>query len=489
MKNGIILFLLLLLSTSCRDFLSREPGMQSSFDEQFSSPEGVLQALNGTYANLNAALSSNKYVYADLMGGNLTFSPNLAGSNAGQIRVPAPYALIYSFDDNEEETNFGAVYTDFYSLIASANTILERIDDVEMDAAVRDRVVSELLAIRALCHFELVRLYAQPYGITPDAGHIGIVQADRTLEVGVDFPSRNTVAENYALITGDLEEALELGDGQAALSYYRDTGYFTKLAIEGLLARVRLYQGEWAAALAHADNVIQDGSVSLLTTANYVEEWTQPDLPVAETLLEFAVRRSDAEGTVGFSISSFFALPIQNQAGDYVASGDLVDLFTDTDLRKAALLTPVPLTTLVNEVETEVDYYFTQKFQDNPGVPVLRLSEMYLTRAEANAQLGNTAEALADLNRIRLRADTAAPPLSGLGQAELLEAIFLERRRELAFEGHLFFDIKRTGRDVIRNKGCLARTCNLAYPNRRFVLPIPQRTLFVNENMVQNEGY
>jgi hypothetical protein len=479
----------MMVFSSCQDFLSRDPGMQRSFEEQLSTQEGVLEALNGTYAELNAELSSNPYVYADLMGGNLTFTPNLTGSNTGQINVPPAYTLIYSFDDTEEETTFDSFYGGFYGLIAAANAILERLGEVAMEDLVRERVQSELYAIRAFCHFELVRLYGQHYSFTADASHLGIVNADRTFEIGVDFPARNTVAENYALIIADLQRALALGDDEPALSFFQGTGYFTKLAIRALLARVYLYQENWPAALAQADSVIQDGRIALLSAENYVEEWTAPDLPVSETILEFAVRRSDAEGTVGFSISSFFELPIQNQAGDYAASGDLVDLYSNTDIRKADLLESVALPTIIDEVEVATDYYFTRKLQDNPGVPVLRLSEIYLIRAEAYAQLDNIPAGLYDLELIRRRADSAAPSLGALNQTELLDAIFLERRKELAFERHLFFDIKRTRRDVVRTQGCLARTCDLSYPNAKFVLPIPQQTLNVNPNMVQNEGY
>ena len=110
---------------------------------------------------------------------------------------------------------------------------------------------------------------------------------------------------------------------------------------------------------------------------------------------------------------------------------------------------------------------------------------MYLIRAEANARLNKPTEALQDLNSIRERANLSALTAT----ANLLEEIFLERRRELAFEGHLFFDIIRFKKDVIRDKGCLANVCNLNYPSNFFILPIPQSSIELNENIQQNEGY
>ena len=110
---------------------------------------------------------------------------------------------------------------------------------------------------------------------------------------------------------------------------------------------------------------------------------------------------------------------------------------------------------------------------------------MYLIRAEAHARLENSSNALSDLNTIRNRANTA----SITSTSNLLEEIFLERRRELAFEGQLFFDYARFNKNVERNLGCIATTCNLNYPNLKFVLPIPQNSINVNTNNTQNEGY
>jgi homoserine trans-succinylase len=110
---------------------------------------------------------------------------------------------------------------------------------------------------------------------------------------------------------------------------------------------------------------------------------------------------------------------------------------------------------------------------------------MYLIRAEANARMSKQALALIDLNTIRERANLNALNTT----TNLLEEIFLERRRELAFEGHLLYDIARYKKNVARDKGCLANVCNLNYPSNFFVLPIPESSIELNQNMQQNEGY
>ena len=134
---------------------------------------------------------------------------------------------------------------------------------------------------------------------------------------------------------------------------------------------------------------------------------------------------------------------------------------------------------------SSVNYYFTKKFQDDAGTLYLRLSEMYLIRAEANARLNNNNLALNDLNIIRERANTAI--LNNTNN--ILENIFLERRKELAFERHLLFDIARYQKDIERNSDCIAIVCNLKYPSSFYILPIPFSSISLNQNIKQNEGY
>ena len=205
--------------------------------------------------------------------------------------------------------------------------------------------------------------------------------------------------------------------------------------------------------------------------------------PVSEILLELAVP-VDADGAIGGSRAAQYGYSGANTYADYVATQDLLDLYAPEDIR-GALFVEQELATLENGQLVNRPYYFTGKFQGNPGNPLLRLSEQYLIAAEAAYQLNNTDAALSNLNAIRERAG-----LDPLIQTENLEEeLFLERRRELAFENQLFFDLKRTGRDVNRNDGCLSTTCSLDYPSNFFVLPIPQSNINLNANLIQNEGY
>ncbi|WP_238531712.1 RagB/SusD family nutrient uptake outer membrane protein [Nitritalea halalkaliphila] len=118
------------------------------------------------------------------------------------------------------------------------------------------------------------------------------------------------------------------------------------------------------------------------------------------------------------------------------------------------------------------------------NTPVIRKSEMHLIRAEANFFLGNTTEALLELNDFK--ALRGLEPMELTGDA-ILEEILLERLKEFAFEGHRFFDLKRLGRDI--DKSYLGPNSSVPFTDFRILPPIPQREIDGNPNLNQNVGY
>ncbi|MGB5944353.1 MAG: RagB/SusD family nutrient uptake outer membrane protein [Leeuwenhoekiella sp.] len=474
---------ILILSVSlfgCSDFLEVEPDQQISITEQLSTKAGVLEALNGIYRDVEAQLSGRTRLYADLQGGNLTFSPSVTTQLIG---VPGAIENSYDFSDLEEQSDYAGMYADYYDIINQINVILAEINAFDFfSSAESDQLEAELLSIRALAHYELSIHYAQNYGFTEDAGHLGIVYATQPLDIGEDFPSRLSLRESYALLKMDLETALGLFTSQQALPG-PDYSLFNTITTQALYARIALQMNDWPQALAMANAVIQSSGISLTTTENLVEQWEKDEEPIDEVILEFSAPRS-SEGDVSSSIAAFFNYNAPDNYDEYVASGDLLKLYSDQDVR-GELFIETALPTKRNDVTAEETYYFTKKFQGNAGTLYIRLSEIYLIKAEAHARIGETNQALAALNTIRERAGLS--PLNST--VMLLEEIFIERRRELVFEGHLYFDIARFQRDVTRDEGCLATTCDLDYPSNFFVLPIPTSSTELNQNIVQNEGY
>ena len=124
------------------------------------------------------------------------------------------------------------------------------------------------------------------------------------------------------------------------------------------------------------------------------------------------------------------------------------------------------------------------------NISVIRLSEVYLNRAEARANLGNDAGAQADVDIIRQRANPGVAAVSATGAA-LKTEVYNERRAELAFEGHRIFDINRRKQNLVRALDCTSvpEACNLSYPNNLFILPIPDGEINSNADITQNPGY
>ncbi|MDO1500896.1 RagB/SusD family nutrient uptake outer membrane protein [Winogradskyella maritima] len=480
MKRIFLLIMLLNFTMACSDFLETEPELQISIDEQLSTREGVLQAYNGVYRDIEASFSAFNFVYADALGGNLTFTPSVTQN---VVTVPDEIQFEYNFSSTPQNTTFNSYYENWYDIINQANLLLSNIENFEFFTEdEKNQLRAEMLVTRALSHYQISLLFAQHYGFSTDASHLGVVYNTDIIIAGEDFPSRETMAETYRLIQEDLDLALALFTNQQ-LQEGPSYSLFNTLTTSAIYARIALQMSDWQKALDYSSISIAQSGQSLMTQENYISEWEKPIDPVSEIILEFTSPRT-SEGDVSSSISAYFQFNSSSNYGDYVASGDLLNLYAEDDIR-GDLFIVQNLNTLNNSILQPQTYYFTKKFQDDAGTTFMRLSELYLIRSEANARLGNTSEALADLNSIRTRANLTE--LTDINT--LLDDIFLERRRELAFEGFLLFDLARFNKDVERQDGCIAQVCDLGYPSNFFILPIPNDTVELNQNMQQNEGY
>lgn len=486
-----LVFMLMLgavMLSSCDSLLEVEPRDQVSIQQQFNSFRGVLQALNGVYFRYEAQYSGIFYIYSDLQGGNTTFAPIRTGSNQGIISIPGNIERIYHFDEDAINSPFNAFYANSYENLNNLNNILFFLPQIQdaTDAQIK-QVRAEALAMRAFIHYNLQLLFSQPLQFTPDGSHPGIVYADRRLQGGIDFPSRLPAFRVFEKIQQDLDEALQNFQSTSAMPgpIY---SYWNPINTLALKARVALQQRDWSNALLWSQEVIANGP-SLMSKNDYVSQWESNSTPVSEVLFEFSPPMSSTGDVVSSSVSQFYGIVLgANQSvvdyGRYVTSLDLINMFEEDDVRRDNFI-EVFLPVRTPQGNQNQLFYFTKKFQDNAGALVMRQSEMYLIASESAARLNQNGLALLFLNQIRERAGATLVQQS----ADLLGLIFEERRRELCFEGHLFYDIGRNNRDVIRQSGCLSLQCNLSFPNSRFVLPIPQSTIQLNENMIQNEGY
>ncbi len=487
MKGKIYITLVLMITIfSCSEFLTVEPDKQISITEQFSTKEGVLQAVNGMYYEFEALYSSKFFIYAGLLGGNISFSPKKQDQFL-EIPIAQNISQIYEFRDLADESDMESIYKSAYDLVNAANLIIEYVADNEaLIAEEIQQVTAEALTCRAYVHYILAILYAQNYSYTPDASHPGVIYNTSTIISGVDFPVRLSMAETYLLMKDDLETAMEMFTENRALPYGEANTYFNSMTTASLFARVALQMNDWESAYRYADTVITYSGLKVMKDTMYLKEWEDPTASLSETIFELSTPKT-SDGNPGSSVAQdHYRYNDVNNYNVYIASGDLLDLYAANDIRKEMFL-EVLLPTSVNGIITDQVYNFTRKFQAEKAIPATRLSEMFLIRAEAAARktVPDNSMALISLNKIRYRA--GLDPL--VTDENLLEEIFLERRRELAFENFLFFDLARYHKDIERDKGCLASVCSMTYPADHFVLPIPEKTVLLNENLQQNEGY
>ncbi|MDE5416937.1 RagB/SusD family nutrient uptake outer membrane protein [Labilibaculum sp. DW002] len=477
MKNILYIGLLAFGMMSCSDFLDVDDKTKISNDKIFSNLSGVEEALNGVYYEMGdySYYGCNMIMAAEVKGGNLKFDDLTQGSPFASNYLPA-FQFTHTWEGDDDY--FENFYGDIYKVISAANSVVENIE-YALDASETEKLqaVAEAKAIRALAHFDLTRLYSQPYSYTANAQHLGVPYMLKNIAYD-EYTRRDLLFNNYENIIVDLLEAeSNLGTAVGIEDANYAKAYMSKLAAQALLARVYLYKNDWDKAKEYATKVIEDGSVSLIDNSEVLSYYSN-STPTKEDI--FVLDNSGR--SIAAPLSARIGIKEDRTTLYLLPSNDIIDLYENGDIRKNlfAIQMEKTLTTKWTEFSGTKDHF----------TPVLRLAEMYLIRAEAslNLPVSNEVQARADLDLIRKRANPAVANLQ-LSGAALKEELFQERRRELAFEGHLFFDIVRMGRDLRRVDCNALYNVNVDYPSNLFVLPIPEDAIKSNSQMVQNPGY
>lgn len=434
--------IMIFVITSCKDILDLEPAQSLSNETALDNDQGVKQALNGAYDQLSQS---------SLLGGELMRNAELYAGE-GEILWVGTYTApreIFLRDILVNNSDVAGLWTDAYECINTCNNVLNAIDVVEPED--QNRVRGEALAMRAWCHFELTRMFGQPYEPGTENSQLAVpLILIPTLSLGdnVDV-SRNTVEECYAQVLSDLTSA------ESLLPEDNDI-YINKYTAAALEARVYLQKGDFAAARDAADRVIASNNFHLNSTyaaCFNTEEATNEDI--------FSLEISDLDGTN--SMNTYFSINDYGGRADIEIDSAHIDLYDDADARKALFY-------------EDGGVMYTGKFNTEKGnISIIRLAEMYLIRAECNERLGTATGAtpLEDYNEVHTRAGLPA------AASITLDDILFERRLELAFEGFKVHDVKRLHLAV----------GTMPYNDNKFIYPIPQAEIEINPNLVQNTGY
>lgn len=433
---------------ACDDNLDVEPEQNLSPEVATESPANIKTILNNIYGEVRQGSS---------YGGGIGMASELLG-NAGDLSWNGTFVQPGEYNEKallSDNSFVRDIWLNAYEINNQVNIVLENLDVFEDDED-RDITEGEAKFLRGLAYFDLVRLFAKPYVPGQANTQLAVpIIMEAVLDASViTYPARNTVDEVYAHVLSDLTDAYEL--------LPETNGYFAdKYSAQALLARVYLQRGEFAKARDAADDVIENSGASL--TATFADAFNNNENS-SEDLFAMQVTSQDASGN---SWNLYWA---GRDFGGRIGNPDIsildphYDKYDDDNDDRA------------NFFYTTSRGVATTKWQNQFGnIPVIRLAEMYLIRAEANERLGTAVGAtpLADINRLRARANAT------LYTSVNLETILMERQRELAFEGFALFDAKRLGRNI----------GSIAFDADRLVLPVPLREMDANPNLVQNPGY
>jgi len=467
MKNlyiSILFIATMLYSTSCsEDFIDLTPQQSLSDSEFLITFDDFEVAMIGGYDQMQNSDWYGRYVplVSDVMGEDV--KQNASANRAKEWA---------EFNGSSQDFIPEEIWAELYEGINIANRIIN--SPFEPPAAVQadfNQIVGEAYALRALAHFDLVKMYAQHYTFTAGGSHPGVpivTEFDQTAK-----PSRNTVAEVYAQVISDFEMAEQL------MTLDNGTGRFSREAVQGLLSRVYLYMENYTQAENYASLVINSGNYSLVPNADYPTQFL--DGNSSEAIFEIRFDLVDNPGS-----DHLGGMYKESGYGDYLPAEDLLDIIPDDDIRKTMFREDLNLGGIYGILR--VDKFPSEgSVIGSDNIPVVRLSELYLNRAEARAKLGNDTGAQEDLNMIKQRGWADAPAATATGDA-LVTEILSERRIELSFEGHRIHDIARNKLDVVR-QDCTSTVCTVTYPNARFILPIPIEETDVNPNIAQNPEY
>ncbi len=462
-KAAIAVILPAVMVTVACDDLALEPYASVSNDAFFETIGDFESAIIGVYDQISIA---------DYYGRSIHLMSDIMGEDVKQTGSANRYQ---EFADFEGQVVTGHGYeTELWAEGYEAINMINMMMQAEFEApggvaADYNQIMGEAYALRGLIFFDMVKMYGQHYTFSGGGGHPGVpivLEPDVTA-----LPSRASVGEVYAQAISDLSTGIGM------MNQARDGSFMmTKEAAQAILSRIYLYMEDWSNAASLATTVISSGKYALVEGQSYVNQFAAG----ASSEAIFEIQNTDTDNTGSNSLGGMYRA---SGYGDYLPAKDMLNLMDPADIRWGMYATDSNLTGIY--ASHRVIKWPTQTNTDN--IPVIRLSEVYLNRAEAYARSGNTAGAQADLNMIRQRGLASAPAVTATGQA-LLDEIAIERRIELGYEGHRIHDLMRNKMDVNR-VDVSGDVAFMSYPCNFCILPIPQPETDTNPNMVQNVGY
>lgn len=473
---SFIIISVLYLGGCKKDFLNVSPTEQINARDAFSSPEKIQAAMTGIYdltsITTNAlAYTHNMILNADLKGGDL-----MIVSGAGNWNR---FVSAYQFTETPNSYEPFGYWSVAYQIITNANQFVVYIPDAPLTEEQKTQYLAEARALRAEAYFWLVRWFAKPYALDPEA--LGVPILRKPLGPNETVPARNKVKEVYDFILEDFKFAEQYLPANRTNIYRMNVA-----AIRGYLARVYLNMENWSEASRYAK--LARANRPLAPAASLLSGFTSPS---SEWIYAINARSDDNAGLL--SVHSFLE-PYDVGYSSFRATDEFFNSFSSNDIRKQQFLVKSSPGAAANTAQyrRRGEGYLINKFDYTSTTArnqvLMRSSEMYLIEAEAEARQGVTHEAAAKqaLFEIQKRAGVSTSLSNNTGQA-LIDEIMKERAKELYGEGHKFFDLLRTKTPVDRT-GSLShwKIVNFQPGDKRLVLPIPQAEINANPAIEPN---
>lgn len=490
------------LSSCVNDWLDVAPSDGTDADAALTSSSDLAAARTGMYkalkgnSNLVDYYGQQFFVYGDVHAGDDYQYNNIGGSNRASFYYDMTYQTASEFSSSTSSSN--VAWKSPYIVIGRANRIIAAaeggaLSDAAEAKATIDQYAAEAKVLRALAHFDLVRIYGKPY--TEDQGaSLGVPLVTGVLESNAK-PARSTVAEVYTQVVKDLTEAISSN----ALATETEPGYVSVWGAKAILSRVYLNMGDYANALSVAEDIIKNSGAALWTRDQYFKAWDAS----TPNESEFLFRLNVAGSTDNNDLNGIGNLQQREGYKEMVATKKFVDMLTSDpkDVRNDMFL---PATAAKEVATYGTNKVFLNKLRGQGGnlrnvtiVPIIRLSEVYLTAAECAFRNNDKTKAVEYLNDLVKNRTTTEASLATVDNITL-ERILIERRKELIGEGQRYFDALRNNETITRytseaDKGWHKTLSKEAQSfNRDYfkaIAAIPQAEINANPNIKQNTGY
>lgn len=483
--NTAVALGVLLGASSCDGFLDRIPTDSVVSESAMATLADAEVVANGLYTDLK---------YYTMYGSYIPYMGDMRGDNLYPTNASGTGRTIYTLEYEPVQSTYFGMWQNYYTTIMRANTLIANIETIPVmssaDQAKKDDILGQALAIRALCHWDIARLYGYPY-MKDNGASLGAVVLTEVVAPSESKLPRNTVAETYAQVEKDLTLAL------TKLSKSKNDGHFNYWAARMLQAKVALYKGDWQTAFTAASEVVESSPYRMVPNSEYLAYWgKQCD---DESVLEFLVTNTGDIDSDGGFYTMYHNMWFDDKAAgaDIIPSKAWKDLFADTpnDVRAQMIAYDDPETGAIKSGE-----YWLKKFIGNKDLGytfrrnnprIFRITDAYLMAAEAALELAGKQDVANEyLNAVVKRADPTVADV-----VATLDRIQIERQKEFIGEGHRFFDVLRRGGKIVKDASLDDRDFagntrqEIDWNDHRVVLPISHNEIMLYPELEQNPGY